>query len=149
MADEQGNYQDQDWSPPMKEDQARARGRAFPLWIWGCGGGCLMVLVIVFGAMFWLGNKMYEQIGPEAAWPVIAEVMPYGPERPDGYMPMLIDVGNLQGFMTMFPGVSEEDVADIDVPVDQQLIINRIDGTELDQSFSATLYIFPVAFGHQ
>ena len=71
---DQGNHQQQDWSPAMATDMPAERGRAFPIWIWGCGGGCLLTLVLVFGALFWIGNKVYSRIGPEAAWPRVAEL---------------------------------------------------------------------------
>jgi len=94
------------------EDSAPPKKGGVPGWVWGCGGGCLLVLGLMTAATLWFFNKMYGTFGPEAAWPEIAEVMPYGPStedvkelRPEGYQPFVIPVGQL---VEMFGG--EENV---------------------------------------
>lgn len=92
-----------------------------PVWVWGCGGGCLLLLVAAIGGTLWFGNKMVAMFGPDAAWPVIAEIMPYAEEglsaeelvaaRPAGYTPVLIPLGQLAG---MFG--SEEDAGEFEAP---------------------------------
>ena len=65
--------------------------RGVPLWIWGCGGGCLLTLG-GFILLTYLGfRSLYSAIGPEKAWPLLAEVLPYGDEPPEGYEAVVFD----------------------------------------------------------
>ncbi|MEZ5980154.1 MAG: hypothetical protein R3F34_18340 [Planctomycetota bacterium] len=109
------------------EDAPPAKG-GVPKWVWGCGGGCLLVMVAVIGFTIWFFNKLMAEIGPEAAWPVVAEVMPYGPEgsleddveaRPAGYVPAIFERDNF--LVRTF--ASEEDFEDF--PFDAFLVITK------------------------
>lgn len=52
-----------------------------PTWLWFCGSGCLLavVLAIVLGA--WFASKFKDALDPEKQWPNVAEVLPFD-ERP-------------------------------------------------------------------
>jgi hypothetical protein len=65
--------------------------RGVPTWIWGCGGGCLLSLALLIAATWFGMNQVLSSIGPEKAWPVVAEVLPYGQEPPPRYRATLID----------------------------------------------------------
>jgi len=89
-----------------------------PKWVWGCGGGCLLMLVALIATTIFLGNLARKHFGPEAAWPVVAEVMPYGDEgsfedvpelRPPGYEPGKFSADN--PFIGAF--LSDEEVASL------------------------------------
>lgn len=81
-----------DWS-------SEARGlekpkRRVPMWVWGCGGGCALVLLVgvILGVfVFRMGSKMMD---PEKNWADIGAVLPVV-QRPDGYIvfgvPMKLD----------------------------------------------------------
>lgn len=132
--------QDQEWHPQLEDDVHS--GRSFPVWIWGCGGGCLVMLMLFIGVSVWFGDKMMSTFGPEAAWPVIGEIMPYGEEPPADYSPTLIDPRMITGMVSWVPGISKEDL-DAEVP-DMQVIV--IDRTENDQrgDFTAMFYRLPL-----
>lgn len=135
----QGNYQDQDWSPAMVTDEPRSKQRAFPIWIWGCGGGCLLVLALLMGAGFWAVNFVKKNFGPEAAWPVVAEVMPYeGEEPPVDYMATISGAGIVQALQEKFGGDEEA----LDRLLLQEMV--RLDRTEGDGfgELSATVFVF-------
>jgi len=86
-------------------EDAKPPKSGVPIWVWGCGGGCLLFLVIALVGTFWFAGKMVKMFGPEAAWPVVAEVMPYTDPgateeelvaaRPPGYEPVLIPIGRI------------------------------------------------------
>lgn len=144
---DQGNHQQQDWSPAMATDMPAERGRAFPIWIWGCGGGCLLTLVLVFGALFWIGNKVYSSIGPEAAWPRVAELMPWSDDvegelvPPTGYQAIVIDLETIQGLIEWVPGAAPEDIPDM--PIERILTITQVGPDEEIGDYYATIYVLP------
>jgi hypothetical protein len=66
------------------EDAPPVKKGGIPGWIWGCGGGCLFVMVALSALTWWFVSKVQELVDPENAWPEIAKIMPYGPVGPDG-----------------------------------------------------------------
>jgi hypothetical protein len=110
------NEQTEDRWDVQLEDAAPPK-RGVPIWVWGCGGGCLFMLVAAIVFTLWFFNKMAGVFGPEAAWPVIAEVMPYAEDgateeelvaaRPPGYIPGLFPLSRVAGW---FPSEEEEQV---------------------------------------
>lgn len=102
------------WNVQLEDSAPERKEGGVPGWVWGCGGGCLLVLGLLTAGTLWFFNKMYGTFGPEAAWPEIAEVMPYGPTtedvkelRPEGYSPFVIPLGQL---VDMFGGEENLDV---------------------------------------
>jgi hypothetical protein len=59
--------------------------RSVPLWVWGCGGGCALVLLVgVILSVF--GFRMLRKMGdPELNWAAIGAVLPVV-ERPEDYV---------------------------------------------------------------
>lgn len=51
-----------------------------PKWVWGCGGGCLLLLVVTLVGTIWFFNKILAEYGPEKTWPVVQEIMPFTDE---------------------------------------------------------------------
>ncbi|MEO0649463.1 MAG: hypothetical protein AAFZ65_02145, partial [Planctomycetota bacterium] len=116
--------------PEISTDEPRAKQRAFPIWIWGCGGGCLLLMVLVFGGMFFVGNKIYKALGPAAAWPHVAEAMPFEPSEeedggPAGYSAFMVDLAVLEGFIDYLPGMSAEDLPDM--PLERIITLFEVD----------------------
>jgi hypothetical protein len=89
MSEEQPTDPADRWKVEL-EDAPRPK-RGVPLWIWGCGGGCLLTMALVIGCTGWAFSSVYKAIGPDKAWPLIAEVLPYGEEPPEGYEAVVFD----------------------------------------------------------
>jgi len=89
------------WGDEPVEQKVTAKG-GVPGWVWGCGGGCLVLLVLGIVGAIYLGGKVAEQVqmamDPEVQWPRIAEAMPFE-ERPHGYTAFGIP------FVGMAPGI--------------------------------------------
>lgn len=74
-----------DWS-------SQARGieppkRRVPMWVWGCGGGCALVLLVGVILSVFAFKKFRDMTDPERNWAAISEVLPVV-ERPEGYFVM-------------------------------------------------------------
>jgi hypothetical protein len=70
-----------EWSEESGGVPARKRG--IPKWVWfGCGGGCLLVTLVV-AAIAVFGYRMVEDASdPEKQWPLLQNVLPFD-ERPE------------------------------------------------------------------
>lgn len=68
----------------VKLEDAPSKRSGVPGWVWGCGGGCMLMLMLLIGGTWWVFGKVTTEFGPEAAWPEVAEILPYGPRAPDG-----------------------------------------------------------------
>ena len=68
-----------------KEDEAPAkkRGCFLPVWLWGCGGGCLLAIILSIGGGIYCVGKFKNAIDPEAQWAKLDKVLPFE-ERPGG-----------------------------------------------------------------
>jgi len=68
-----------------KEDEAPAkkRGCFLPVWLWGCGGGCLLAIILSIGGGVYCVGKFQDAIDPEAQWAKLDKVLPFE-ERPGG-----------------------------------------------------------------
>jgi hypothetical protein len=119
----QPNSNADDFHPPLVNEVHS--GRSFPVWIWGCGGGCLVVLMALMGLFVWGANKVQQHFGPEAAWPVVAEVMPFGAEPPAGYTATIQDLAEMNQWLRRLPRVDEQMLEDM--PLHQQLTVLRTD----------------------
>jgi hypothetical protein len=113
----------------VKLEDAPTRKSGVPGWVWGCGGGCMLMLLLAIGVTWWFGAKIAGIVDPEKAWPEVAELMPYGAVGPDGVQadhtvgrpagltPLMLPVDNV--LFRQF--VSEEDIAAL--PVDFVLFL--------------------------
>lgn len=54
------------------------------------------MLALFIGGTIWIYNLSVNLVGSDKAWPVLAEVMPYGDEKPKGYSPTVFDPVLLQ-----------------------------------------------------
>lgn len=65
-----------DVAPPPKK-------KSIPTWLWVCGGGCLLavVLAIVLGTL--LVSKFSASTDPEKQWPKVAEILPFDQRPPE------------------------------------------------------------------
>jgi hypothetical protein len=88
-----------------------------PVWAWGCGAGCLLMVLLAIAGTWYIVKVAEREFGPEAAWPMVQEVLPFD-ERPDGYSTFLIPFKGITGFVSRRMGMGEEElapVADLDV----------------------------------
>lgn len=68
----------------------KKRGCFLPVWLWGCGGGCLLAIVLSIGGGIYCVGKAKAFIDPEVQWPRLQKVLPFE-ERPD-HMQMVYGV---------------------------------------------------------
>ena len=68
-----------------KEEVApvKKRGCLLPTWLWGCGGGCLLAIILSIGGGIYCVGKVKKAIDPEAQWAKLDKVLPFD-ERPGG-----------------------------------------------------------------
>lgn len=70
---------DDDWA---ELDEAPAKKRGIPKWVWGgCGCGCALVVILLAVGGFWLKDVIEQGTDPEVQWPKLQRVLPYD-ERP-------------------------------------------------------------------
>ena len=73
---------DVDWGSDHLEPPKKKK---VPMWVWGCGGGCMFAIGALFVVGRIVGPKVKEWIDslskPEVQWPRLAEVLPFD-ERP-------------------------------------------------------------------
>lgn len=70
-----------DWG---EESAPRPPKKRIPSWVWwGCGGGCLLMTLIVIAVVVFAGRLIRESIDPEKQWPRLAEVLAFD-SRPEG-----------------------------------------------------------------
>lgn len=62
--------------------------RKIPLWVLGCGGGCMFMVGAVIVAVLVMGPKVSKWVDslsqPEVQWPRLAEALPFD-EQPEGF----------------------------------------------------------------
>lgn len=87
--------------------------RGVPGWIWGCGGGCLLLMVLVVGFTVFTFNQLQKAMGPDAAWPVIQSVMPYEEPHPEGLGAYVVDPSAMARKVGGWFGATEEDLAEV------------------------------------
>ena len=87
--------------------------RGVPGWIWGCGGGCLILMVLLVGFTVFFFNKLQRELGPEAAWPVIQTVMPFEEPHPEELTAFVFDPAAMVRKVGGWFGASEEELSDM------------------------------------
>jgi hypothetical protein len=68
------------WEGEASEAPPKKKG--MPKWLWFCGGGCLIMVVIAAIGAFFVVRSVQEMVDPETQWAQLSEVLPYE-ERPD------------------------------------------------------------------
>jgi hypothetical protein len=66
-------------------DERPAERKGLPPWVlWGCGGGCLLLLLFAVGTMVLGAVVLRRAQDPERAWAGVAELLPHD-ARPEGW----------------------------------------------------------------
>lgn len=101
--------------------------KGIPLWVWGCGGGCLLMIIAVLVVTV-MGVRMFEAAkDPEVVWPKIAEHLPFD-ERPEGRVVFGSNIRSMGFFVIADP---ETDLVGILITSDDEE-----DQEELDKLFA-------------
>ena len=68
-----------------KEEDApvKKRGCLLPTWLWGCGGGCLLMIILSIGGGIYCVGKVKNAMDPDAQWAKLDKILPFD-ERPGG-----------------------------------------------------------------
>ena len=61
----------------------KKRGCLLPTWLWACGGGCLLLTLLIGAGLFWGVGQVKNLVDPEVQWPRLQKVLPFD-ERPEG-----------------------------------------------------------------
>lgn len=122
-----------EWGEQVEEQRTTAKG-GIPMWVWGCGGGCLLLMVLGVVAVGMFAKVFVEEIekaqDPEVQQAVVAQYMDFD-EWPEEYelmgvpmvsrmseMDMVMIFGESGGSMYMamlmaFPETEKEGVDEI------------------------------------
>jgi hypothetical protein len=73
-------------APPPKK-------KGIPTWLWFCGGGCLLAVIIGIGLVAWLASRFSGSTDPEKQWPKVAEILPYDERPPELNLKFGFDLG--------------------------------------------------------
>ncbi|MAB79978.1 MAG: hypothetical protein CMJ89_11555, partial [Planctomycetes bacterium] len=66
-------------------EEAPPKKGGIPNWVWiGCGGGCLVTLILVAAGSFWVMGAFKQAKDPEMVWPIVEKALPFD-ERPEGW----------------------------------------------------------------
>jgi hypothetical protein len=124
-----------EWS--SEGEAAPKKKRGIPAWVWiGCGGGCLLTVIVVAALAFFVKQGIEKGMDPDFVWGEIHEVLPHD-ERPTGYEPMF--------------GFALFDAGQLTVMVDDppmMMVVTRVGSSrELDQQFDPEARVNKGAFG--
>jgi len=89
------------------EEAPAEKKSGVPKWVWfGCGGGCLLALLLAAVASFFFMTFIRDAQDPEKVWPLVAEALPFD-ERPEGWT---VSGGGMLGTnqIVMFPEGGKE-----------------------------------------
>lgn len=70
------------WAEGTPEKPMR---KSLPKWVWFCGGGCLLALIVTVVAVFFLYKGIEKAADPEHGWAKLQEVIPTDTPPPPGY----------------------------------------------------------------
>jgi hypothetical protein len=106
------------------ENEPPPKKKGLPTWLWFCGGGCLLavVLSIILGA--WLFSKakefVKESTDPEKQWPQLAQILPYDARPSELKLSLGTHIGadvyvfeDARGFAEIIFGFSETQGAEV------------------------------------
>jgi hypothetical protein len=115
------------------EGEPPPKKRKLPAWLWWCGGGCLLAVILVALLGVWAVGKAKEMMDPERQWEAIAKIQPYD-ERPLDWQPVFgIPLGGAAFYV-------------LSAPDDTVALLMRFEGKDaedarkalLDESFSGS-----------
>jgi hypothetical protein len=66
-----------------EDTPVKKRGCFLPTWLWGCGGGCLLMIILGIGGVVACGAKIKNAMDPDAQWAKLDKILPFD-ERPGG-----------------------------------------------------------------
>lgn len=65
------------------ESEAPVRKKSIPTWLWFCGGGCLLALVLAIAGGAWGVSLFKDAMDPEKQWPNVQAILPYDEQPPE------------------------------------------------------------------
>ncbi len=74
---------DEDWG----DIREAGSSKGIPFWVWGCGGGCLLFILLLVAAGFWGYGVVMDAIDPDKVWANVEELVEYDERHPD-YAPI-------------------------------------------------------------
>lgn len=77
----ESTWGDAEAAPPKK--------KGVPTWLWFCGGGCLLAVIVGIVFVVWLASSVKDWRDPEKQWPKVAQVLPYDERPPE----LTLDIG--------------------------------------------------------
>lgn len=104
--------------------------RGVPGWLWFCGGGCLIAVVLAIVGGFFLWDVVKDAIDPDKQWPKFEEFVQFD-ERPTEW--------NIIGIPNPFPGVEAFTLADSEENSMTLLVFPDGQREEADNLFSGEL----------
>jgi hypothetical protein len=70
---------DEDWG----DIREAGSSKGIPFWVWGCGGGCLLFIVLIVAAGFWGYGFVKDAINPDIAWTNVEQLVDFDERHPD------------------------------------------------------------------
>jgi hypothetical protein len=90
---------DVDWGSEGKE-LPKPKKRV-PLWVWICGGGCLLAVIALVAVIVFVASKASHMMNQDEQWAKLAKVLPFD-EKPQDVM--IVGTGE---FASMAPGIDD------------------------------------------
>jgi hypothetical protein len=90
---------DVDWGSEGKE-LPKPKKRV-PLWVWICGGGCLLAVIVAVSIAIFAASKFSHMMNQDEQWAKLAKVLPFD-EKPQGAR--IVGTGEFAG---MAPGIED------------------------------------------
>ncbi len=86
----ESTWGDAEAAPPKK--------KGVPTWLWFCGGGCLLAVIVGIVAVTWFAGRVKDWTNPEKQWPKVAELLPYDERPPELELQIGIDMLGMHVF---------------------------------------------------
>ena len=93
------------WGDEVDEQKITAK-KGIPVWVWGCGGGCLLMLIATIVVVAIGASWISDATDPDVQWPRVAEHLPHE-ERPVVHMIMDNPAGRFIPGLDMMMQISD------------------------------------------